>query len=181
MPCNLHPTSALYGIGIQAFFLFNVCSLLTSRHPGQTPDYIVYHELVMTTKEYMRTVTTVDAQWLAGLFFASVPAVHTLAIVLARTWSDVLQYQRELRRAAGTEKEGSAATSLHTIANLNRSFQAAVEKQLMESQHVAYVKEKVQEKKVEEEKALELPRKKRQGEIGVKRARQKKKRRRVGL
>jgi len=48
MPCNLHPTSALYGLGF-------------------TPDYIVYHELVMTTKEYMRTVTTVDAKWLAEL------------------------------------------------------------------------------------------------------------------
>lgn len=31
MPCHLHPTSALYGMGF-------------------TPDYIVYHELVMTTK-----------------------------------------------------------------------------------------------------------------------------------
>ena len=34
---------------------------------GYTPDYIVYHELVMTTKEYMRCVTAVDAQWLAEL------------------------------------------------------------------------------------------------------------------
>ena len=31
MPCHLHPTSALYGMGI-------------------TPDYVVYHELIMTTK-----------------------------------------------------------------------------------------------------------------------------------
>ena len=47
-PCQLHPTSALYGL-------------------GYTPDYIVYHELVMTTKEYMRCVTAVEAQWLAEL------------------------------------------------------------------------------------------------------------------
>jgi hypothetical protein len=33
MPCHLHPTSALYGMGM-------------------TPDYIVYHELIMTVKEY---------------------------------------------------------------------------------------------------------------------------------
>ena len=33
MPCHLHPTSALFGM-------------------GYTPDYLVYHELVMTTKEY---------------------------------------------------------------------------------------------------------------------------------
>ncbi|KAI8504571.1 Pre-mRNA-splicing factor ATP-dependent RNA helicase PRP16 [Branchiostoma belcheri] len=48
MPCHLHPTSALFGMG------FN-------------PDYIVYHELVMTTKEYMQCVTAVDGEWLAEL------------------------------------------------------------------------------------------------------------------
>ena len=35
MPCFLHPSSALYGL-------------------GYTPDYITYHELVFTTKEYMQ-------------------------------------------------------------------------------------------------------------------------------
>ena len=48
MPCHLHPTSALYGL-------------------GYTPDYIVYHELVMTSKEFMQCVTTVDPIWLAEL------------------------------------------------------------------------------------------------------------------
>ncbi|KAI9008391.1 P-loop containing nucleoside triphosphate hydrolase protein [Gaertneriomyces semiglobifer] len=48
MPCHLHPTSALYGRGF-------------------TPDYIVYHELVMTSKEFMQCVTAVDAHWLAEL------------------------------------------------------------------------------------------------------------------
>ena len=48
MPCHLHPTSALYGMGF-------------------TPDFVVYHELVMTTKEYMRCVTSVDGTWLAEL------------------------------------------------------------------------------------------------------------------
>ncbi|XP_018026328.1 pre-mRNA-splicing factor ATP-dependent RNA helicase DHX16-like [Hyalella azteca] len=28
------------------------------------PRWVVYHELVMTTKEYMRTVTTVEGKWL---------------------------------------------------------------------------------------------------------------------
>lgn len=37
----LHPTSALYGI-------------------GQVPEYVVYHELILTSKEYMSTVTAVD-------------------------------------------------------------------------------------------------------------------------
>ncbi|EXX76145.1 Pre-mRNA-splicing factor ATP-dependent RNA helicase PRP16 [Rhizophagus irregularis] len=48
MPCHLHPTSALYGL-------------------GYTPDYIVYHELVMTSKEYMQCVTAVDPYWLAEM------------------------------------------------------------------------------------------------------------------
>uniref|UniRef100_A0AAX7STD4 RNA helicase n=1 Tax=Astatotilapia calliptera TaxID=8154 RepID=A0AAX7STD4_ASTCA len=48
MPCHLHPTSSLFGM-------------------GYTPDYIIYHELVMTTKEYMQCVTAVDGEWLAEL------------------------------------------------------------------------------------------------------------------
>ena len=43
MACHLHPTSALYGRGF-------------------TPDYIVYHELLLTSKEYMQCVTAVDGQ-----------------------------------------------------------------------------------------------------------------------
>jgi len=34
IPCILHPSSAIYGC-------------------GETPDNVVYHELVMTSKEYM--------------------------------------------------------------------------------------------------------------------------------
>lgn len=48
MPCHLHPTSALFGL-------------------GTSPDYVVYHELMMTTKEYMHCVTAVDGRWLAEL------------------------------------------------------------------------------------------------------------------
>ncbi|XP_014681833.1 PREDICTED: pre-mRNA-splicing factor ATP-dependent RNA helicase PRP16-like [Priapulus caudatus] len=48
MPCHLHPTSALFGM-------------------GYTPDYVVYHELIMTSKEYMQCVTAVDGNWLAEL------------------------------------------------------------------------------------------------------------------
>jgi pre-mRNA-splicing factor ATP-dependent RNA helicase DHX38/PRP16 len=45
---QLHPTSALYGLG----FL---------------PDYVVYHELILTSTAYMSTVTSVDPMWLADL------------------------------------------------------------------------------------------------------------------
>ena len=48
IPWVLHPSSAIYGL-------------------GYTPDYVVYHELVMTTKSYMQVVTAVDPLWLAEL------------------------------------------------------------------------------------------------------------------
>ncbi|KAL6305628.1 P-loop containing nucleoside triphosphate hydrolase protein [Sparassis latifolia] len=48
LPTHLHPTSALYGL-------------------GYTPTYVVYHELILTSKEYMTQVTAVDAYWLADL------------------------------------------------------------------------------------------------------------------
>ncbi|PLW30386.1 hypothetical protein PCASD_21279 [Puccinia coronata f. sp. avenae] len=59
VPMQLHPTSALYGLG----FL---------------PDYVVYHELILTSKEYMQCVTSVDPYWLAelGPAFFSVREQH---------------------------------------------------------------------------------------------------------
>ncbi|KAF7198483.1 Pre-mRNA-splicing factor ATP-dependent RNA helicase prp16 [Pseudocercospora fuligena] len=45
---SLHPTSALY-------------------NSGDPPDYVVYHELILTSKEYMSVATAVDAHWLADL------------------------------------------------------------------------------------------------------------------
>ena len=46
MPCHLHPTSALFGCGF-------------------TPDYIVYHELIMTTKVKKKKTTNffVKHEW----------------------------------------------------------------------------------------------------------------------
>mmetsp|Transcript_20254 Transcript_20254/g.81500 ORF Transcript_20254/g.81500 Transcript_20254/m.81500 type:complete len:127 (-) Transcript_20254:38-418(-) len=46
--CAVHPTSSLYGAGF-------------------TPDYVVYHELIYTQKEYMSCVTVVEPQWLAEM------------------------------------------------------------------------------------------------------------------
>ncbi|XHF97963.1 Pre-mRNA-splicing factor ATP-dependent RNA helicase PRP16 [Aspergillus wentii] len=51
---HLHPTSALFGL-------------------GYVPEYVVYHELILTSKEYMSTVTAVDPHWLAelgGVFYS---------------------------------------------------------------------------------------------------------------
>ncbi|MCL4139579.1 UNVERIFIED_CONTAM: hypothetical protein GTU68_000391, partial [Idotea baltica] len=48
IPCKVHPSSALYSL-------------------GYAPEYVVYHELIMTSKEYMHTATAVDPEWLAEL------------------------------------------------------------------------------------------------------------------
>jgi pre-mRNA-splicing factor ATP-dependent RNA helicase DHX38/PRP16 len=53
VPCCLHPSSALYGL-------------------GHTPEYIVYHDVTRTTKEYMQCVTAAEPEWLSemgGRFF----------------------------------------------------------------------------------------------------------------
>ena len=47
-PAIMHPSSALSGL-------------------GYTPDYLVYHELILTRKEFMKIVTAVTAEWLAEL------------------------------------------------------------------------------------------------------------------
>ena len=45
-PVYIHPSSALF---------------------QRQPDWVIYHELVMTTKEYMRERTVIDPKWLVEL------------------------------------------------------------------------------------------------------------------
>jgi len=83
MPAHLHPTSALYGLGYM-------------------PDYIVYHEVMLTVKEYMSTVTAVDAYWLAelGPMFFSVSEtgsdIHTKNRQMEEEQRQ-MEYQQKLR------------------------------------------------------------------------------------
>ena len=48
VPCVLHPTSSIFALGF-------------------TPEYVVYNELIMTSKEYMQCVTAADPLWLAEM------------------------------------------------------------------------------------------------------------------
>lgn len=83
MPCHLHPTSALFGM-------------------GYTPDYIVYHELVMTSKEYMQCVTAVDGQWLAALgpmFYSVKDASKTRQERRQQTMEEMGEMEEEMRQA----------------------------------------------------------------------------------
>ncbi|KAJ2474527.1 DEAH-box ATP-dependent RNA helicase prp22, partial [Coemansia sp. RSA 2131] len=57
-PVFIHPSSALF---------------------GKNPEWIVYHKLVMTSKEYMHDATVVEARWLvevAPTFFKVADANH---------------------------------------------------------------------------------------------------------
>jgi ATP-dependent RNA helicase DHX8/PRP22 len=45
-PVYIHPSSALF---------------------NKNPEYVIYHELVLTTKEYMRNIMVIDAKWLIEL------------------------------------------------------------------------------------------------------------------
>jgi len=81
----MHPTSALYGM-------------------GQTPDYVCYHELVLTTKEYMRTVTAVEAAWLAeqGPMFFSIKEDYAARL---RRKLDEKAMQQELEAKLNAQME----------------------------------------------------------------------------
>ncbi|KAE8269437.1 hypothetical protein A4X09_0g2911 [Tilletia walkeri] len=105
IPMHLHPTSALYGL-------------------GYTPDYVVYHELTLTSKEYMGTVTAVDAHWLAelgGVFYSI--KERNLSGLRTRANRDAEFSQRarfEAEFEADKEREAEEATAL-----ANRSRQGS--------------------------------------------------------
>jgi ATP-dependent RNA helicase DHX8/PRP22 len=57
-PVYIHPSSALF---------------------NKNPEWIIYHELVMTTKEYMRNVMTIEPKWLVELapqFYKTADPTH---------------------------------------------------------------------------------------------------------
>ncbi|CBN75577.1 conserved unknown protein [Ectocarpus siliculosus] len=83
MPCALHPSSALSGL-------------------GYTPDYVTYHELIFTTKEYMTNVTAVEAEWLAELgpmFFSVKESYKTRLEKRVREREDKARMEVEMKEA----------------------------------------------------------------------------------
>jgi pre-mRNA-splicing factor ATP-dependent RNA helicase DHX38/PRP16 len=87
MPCHIHPTSALSGL-------------------GYTPDYVVYHELIYTSKEYMQCATSVDPLWLAeyGSVFFSVKESYQSRVLKRKRE----KLEKELNEATLKEKEAKA-------------------------------------------------------------------------
>lgn len=77
---QLHPTSALYGLGYLPDYVgelyptsFTTPFFSSLAVTDMMRTYTVYHELILTSKEYMSTVTAVDPHWLAelgGVFYS---------------------------------------------------------------------------------------------------------------
>ncbi|KAF6765883.1 pre-mRNA splicing factor [Ephemerocybe angulata] len=82
LPTHLHPTSALYGL-------------------GYTPSYVVYHELILTSKEYMTQVTAIDPYWLAELG----PVFYSVKEKNFDGRGDSQQMSREFNKQKEIEKE----------------------------------------------------------------------------
>lgn len=55
-PVYIHPSSALFTRFYSLFLSF------------RQPEWVIYHELVMTTKEYMREVLHIEAKWLVEAY-----------------------------------------------------------------------------------------------------------------
>ena len=91
MPCHLHPSSSLYGL-------------------GYTPDYVIYHELVMTSKEYMQCVSAVEPHWLAeaGPMFFSIKESHSsLAQSKARQREEKEKMKKEMEDKQAQKDEAA--------------------------------------------------------------------------
>jgi len=91
IPSALHPSSALFGL-------------------GYTPDYVCYHELISTTKEYMSCVTAVEGEWLAEagpMFFSVKESFETMLQKRQkeRTEKDAMERQMQLKTQQDKEEE----------------------------------------------------------------------------
>ena len=97
-PAIMHPSSALSGL-------------------GYTPDYLVYHELILTRKEYMKIVTAVTAEWLAELgpafFSLRIPKSGRLAV-------GGLTIRKKLNN--GSRSSGGSSSSSSSAVNVKNSL-----------------------------------------------------------
>jgi pre-mRNA-splicing factor ATP-dependent RNA helicase DHX38/PRP16 len=105
IPSSLHPSSALFGL-------------------GYTPDYVCYHELILTTKEYMSCVTAVEGEWLAEMgpmFFTVKQSYKTRLLLNQREAADRKRMESEMEEAA---EKRAAALAADTTSGASTSMRA---------------------------------------------------------
>ncbi|CAB9499109.1 splicing factor ATP-dependent RNA helicase [Seminavis robusta] len=89
IPAALHPSSALFGL-------------------GYTPDYVCYHELISTSKEYMSCVTAVDGYWLAevgSMLFSVKESYETTLLRRQKDRAEQAKMEQELQKKQKLEEE----------------------------------------------------------------------------
>ena len=105
IPSNLHPSSALFGL-------------------GYTPDYVCYHELILTTKEYMSCVTAVEGEWLAEMgpmFFSVKQSYKTRLLLGQREAADRRKMEEEMTEAAEKRAAALAADTSNVLSSSMRA------------------------------------------------------------
>ena len=102
IPSTLHPSSALFGL-------------------GYTPDYVCYHELISTSKEFMSCVTAVEGEWLAELgpmFFSIKESFETT--LRKRQEKKEEKVRMELELQAKTERDTAEAEKEKSTLRMGR-------------------------------------------------------------
>ena len=96
IPSALHPSSALFGL-------------------GYTPDYVCYHELISTTKEYMSCVTAVEGEWLAEagpMFFSVKDSYENILQKRQKELGEKAKMERQMQKKTQQDKEEEEALRL---------------------------------------------------------------------
>ena len=105
---QLHPTSALYGL-------------------GALPEHVVYHELILTSREYMSTVTAVDPHWLAdlgGVFYSIKEKGYSARDKRVTELEFNRRIEIEEQMAEDREKEKKAREAEEVAATVRKSGEA---------------------------------------------------------
>ena len=92
IPSALHPSSALFGL-------------------GYTPDYVCYHELISTSKEYMSCVTAVEGEWLAEagpMFFSVKESFETTLLRRQKERQDQAAMEEQMKKKEQEAREEAA-------------------------------------------------------------------------
>jgi len=109
IPSALHPSSALFGL-------------------GYTPDYVCYHELISTTKEYMSCVTAVEGEWLAELgpmFFSIKESYESALKRRQRERADALKMEQEMKNKEAEEEREKKEIQARTDSTISRRSEYA--------------------------------------------------------
>ena len=104
IPSSLHPSSALFGL-------------------GYTPDYVCYHELISTSKEYMSCVTAVDGEWLAEagpMFFSIKESFETTLLKRQKERENQAAMEEQMKRKEEQDIISTAAQRAATTASARR-------------------------------------------------------------